>query len=795
MRAAFRAIGVLLLFAVPIYLFASPNAASALILVTLAGLLIGLLVQVVLSRRRTGVWRLTGPRRRPYLVPADLPPPPGLLIGRDGELAEIRRRLTGERPGAEGPATVTVTGVEGVGKTALAVTAAHLVVPHFKHGQILVRFDTQRRDGNEHARGYLTRALIGPGEDEPGEAEFDRWYRRRTSGNRRVLVVLDNVPHDVDVARFTPAGRFCALIVTSREPLDEVPAEARLRLDPLGANASAALFDRLLGPDAAGAEPGQAARLVAAARGFPAALQMAGAVVRARRSWDLEAALDDVRLPDSADAPPFVAVLALAGVLLTEQERSCLTLLALLDRRRVAPWMLVALARGAFPDWTTFDETDAGLVLDRLARVRFIDLRVDEKSGVVVYRVPRYVRQYARLLLDAEVGPDGTRRAKDSFAVASRLRLERRPEEQARLNVYHLLDGGQLDEVLDAAREALHLAQDRRRAVVDRASAEADAARRDEALAEAGLAEVFAELGWIDEALTAALSADRSNEVPTRIRSLRVQGRIRWRLRQSAAAIERLDEAKRLAEAGGLDLAERIRVLRELTVAQALSPNPALALPHGAQALALCRDHPDTQSHREPSVLWAYGIALTANRRHAEAAEVLGRGDTLSGKPELGQGLWRPWIRHQRAYLALQEEQYDTARGLAASALEGFTSLIHRYGSGHSRLIIGRAYLAEQNLDRAVPALEEALQTFERCGDRWIEADASYWLGLAYAGRPDRADEAESMLRDALFTYETLKDFRSANDARVALRERDTRDRIFRSVLGRRGDRHAPVAP
>jgi tetratricopeptide (TPR) repeat protein len=763
------AVAVLLASAAPIVLFASPTAAVISILVTVGGIAGGLLIRALLNRSHTGRFRLIF-RRPSYVVPADLPPPPGVFVGRDGELADICELLAADRPSSGGPAVVTITGGEGLGKTALAVTAAHVVAHNFSDGQILVRFDTQRSDGTTFARDYLTHALKSSSEEPPPARHFDRWYRRRTQ-HRRLLVVLDNVPDTMDVTRFLPAGSRCAAIITSRKPVRSLQATLPVTLGPLVEPAGTELLRALLG-ERADLEPRQIAKIVEGADGYPAALQMAGAVVRTRRSWDLDVAFGEAqRLTAGAEtsgAPRFLGVLNLARALLTEQERRCLALLALPNTRRVDPWMLAVLAETAFPGWGGFDEVMAARVLDRLSRLRFAEIRVDEQSGVTVYRIPTYVQEYAEILLPAEVSPETADLAATRLYEASKARLERTPEEAARREVYHLLDQGRLTEALAAARENLHLCHGRTEAAED-AGEGVDEAREDEYRSELVLAEVLAELGWLDDAVTYTRSSDDVGQ-PSQIRALRVQGRVRWRLRQTSAAIDKLTIAHGKAQQLAPDPAERIRVLRELTIAHALSTDPKPALTYGRQALDLA-DGDMRRQRRRPSVLWAYGIALMMNGRLDEADTTLAKADVMSGREDLEQALWRPWIRHQRALVALEGMRFDDARSLAASALGGFTSLIHRYGSGHCRQVIGRAYLMEGDFARAVPALEEALQTFERCGDRWIEADTAHWLGLAYRKVQKHADDAAPTLRIAVAAFEALEDHASATRSRAVLKE------------------------
>src|SRR2546423_65763 len=81
-----------------------------------------------------------------------------------------------------------------------------------------------------------------------------------------------------------------------------------------------------------------------------------------------------------------------------------------------------------------------------------------------------------------------------------------------------------------------------------------------------------------------------------------------------------------------------------------------------------------------------------------------------------GQQIWRPWIRHQRALVAMATGRLDLARETAIYALEGFTTLRHRYGSAQCRLVIGRCYLRDGQYAKATPVLEEAHSTLVRCG-------------------------------------------------------------------------------
>src|SRR5260370_31411109 len=67
------------------------------------------------------------------IFPSDLTP--GGVVGRAAEAAAIRRTLDGAR-------LVTVTGLPGVGKTAVSLEAASAVAGNFADGTLLVRLDS-----------------------------------------------------------------------------------------------------------------------------------------------------------------------------------------------------------------------------------------------------------------------------------------------------------------------------------------------------------------------------------------------------------------------------------------------------------------------------------------------------------------------------------------------------------------------------------------------------------------------------------------------------------------------------
>ncbi|WP_050782486.1 AfsR/SARP family transcriptional regulator, partial [Streptomyces griseoflavus] len=150
--------------------------------------------------------------------PAELPPAPADFTGREQQVARLTEALTGELPG---PAVHTVTGMPGVGKTALALVAAHRVADHYPDGQIHLDLRGSGPDPLHpaDALGTLLRLLGVPEGRTPGTLdERVRAYRTRIAG-RRLLLVLDDAAGERQVRPLLPATGGSAALVTSRAGL------------------------------------------------------------------------------------------------------------------------------------------------------------------------------------------------------------------------------------------------------------------------------------------------------------------------------------------------------------------------------------------------------------------------------------------------------------------------------------------------------------------------------------------------------------------------------------------------
>ncbi|MGA8114141.1 MAG: BTAD domain-containing putative transcriptional regulator [Actinocatenispora sp.] len=163
--------------------------------------------------------------------PAQLPPDPPGFVGRTEELG----RLDGILGPGGSHRTVVVSGVAGVGKTALAVRWAHAAAARFPDGTL--HADLRGWSGDEVETGAVLdrflRALGVPGPRVPTDPEARVDLYRSMLADRRVLVLLDNARTAAQVRPLLPAAPGCVAVVTSRNRLASLVARDGARPIPL----------------------------------------------------------------------------------------------------------------------------------------------------------------------------------------------------------------------------------------------------------------------------------------------------------------------------------------------------------------------------------------------------------------------------------------------------------------------------------------------------------------------------------------------------------------------------------
>jgi DNA-binding SARP family transcriptional activator/tetratricopeptide (TPR) repeat protein len=228
------------------------------------------------------------PPKAPCTLPYDLPD----FAGRTGDL---ERLLTATRA----VMINAIDGMAGIGKTALAVHAAHRLAERYPDGQLFCDLHAHTPGaepiGPEAALELLLRMLGVPAEAIPeGLAQRTALWRAELAG-RRVLVVLDNAETAAQVRPLLPGTSDSLALVTSRRRLGALDGASVLSLDVLVPAEALVLFGNVVGVRRAAAEPDAAAEVVTLCGYLPLAIRIAATRLAQRPSWTVAALADRLR--------------------------------------------------------------------------------------------------------------------------------------------------------------------------------------------------------------------------------------------------------------------------------------------------------------------------------------------------------------------------------------------------------------------------------------------------------------------------------------------------------------------
>ena len=250
-------------------------------------------------------------------LPADL----ATFTGRREELARLIEAAvpSADRDSANTVVVFAIEGMAGVGKTQLAVHAAHELIRagHYTDLQLYVNlrgFDPEQPpvDPSAVLDAFLRQLGVAADHIPPGRDERAAMFRDRMHG-RDALVLLDNAADEEQVRDLIPAGPGCLVLVTSRRSLAALDGARLLRLDTFSRREAVALLARLAGKGRVAEEPEAAERVVEICGCLPLAVSLAGARLRGRSAWSLTdlatrlhaGGLDEIRVGGRSLRPVF----------------------------------------------------------------------------------------------------------------------------------------------------------------------------------------------------------------------------------------------------------------------------------------------------------------------------------------------------------------------------------------------------------------------------------------------------------------------------------------------------------
>ncbi|SDI63696.1 AfsR/SARP family transcriptional regulator [Nonomuraea jiangxiensis] len=336
---------------------------------------------------------LAGPAPRPAPAPTvERPPaqvpavPPG-FVGRGAELADIQNTL---RPSGWTP-VVAIIGLGGVGKTALAVKAAHSMRDRFPDGQVYADLgaSTGRSVSPATVLASFLRAFGVPEERLPVRLEERAALWRTVLADRRVLILLDDAIDADQVHHLLPAAPGCAAIVTTWRHMMDLSGVRWIRLEALPPGDALEMLARLAGRRRVLGERTTAVELVELCSHQPLGVRVAADLLQVRPHWTVRQVR--LRLEDELYRP--------AG---TNEDCALIEAPLLRAQSRLDAHQATAFRLAALPDQgeLTPEAVAALLDLPRPQAHRLLESLVDAHLLLAgprgTYRYQRLVKAFAR---------------------------------------------------------------------------------------------------------------------------------------------------------------------------------------------------------------------------------------------------------------------------------------------------------------------------------------------------------------------------------------------------------------
>jgi len=305
-----------------------------------------------------------------------------------------------------GAAVVAINGMAGVGKTALALHAAHRLASHYPDGQLFVDLHGHdpSRDPLEPAAALdtLLRALRPAGARLPESLDERAALWRADLADKRIVLVLDNAATAAQVRPLLPGRSGSLVLITSRRRLTDLDTSRTVPLGLLPHRDAYALLARVIGPARAGAEPDALDEVIACCGHLPLAIRIAAARLHSRPAWTVgylaERLRDEQRrLAELATGERSVtAAFELSYRQLTPEQQRLFRALGPIPGRHVDAYLAAAII---------------GTDLDRAENLleHLVDLNLLDQPTVGVYRFHDLLRQHARATAE-RVDPEPDRR-------------------------------------------------------------------------------------------------------------------------------------------------------------------------------------------------------------------------------------------------------------------------------------------------------------------------------------------------------------------------------------------------
>jgi tetratricopeptide (TPR) repeat protein/transcriptional regulator with XRE-family HTH domain len=649
-------------------------------------------------------------------TPRTLPRDIASFTGRESEL----RLLAGAVAGAAGGGGVVgihaIGGMAGIGKTTLAVHAAHRLAAGFPDGQFFVPLHAhtpgQRPvDPADALAGLLLTAGVGAGQIPAGlEARAGRW--RDYVAGKKVLLLLDDAAGHEQVTPLLPGTAGSLVLVTSRRHLTALDDVQAISLDTLAPAEAAGLLVRLAARPGLDPEDPAVREITRLCGCLPLAVGMLARQLHHHPAWtpaglaaDLAAARDRLELM-SAENLSVAAAFDLSYADLTPGQQRLFRRLGLHPGTDIDIYAAAAL-----------DEADLGAARRGLAAL--YDQYLITEPGPGRYRLHDLIREHARTLAAAD------------------------PAAEADAALDRLLDYYQHTGAIAEAR----LARQCRAGSAPAAATAPPAAVPD-------LPDRTGALAWVRSERASLLAClDHATGTGQHARVVALTAAIAALLRQDGPwtdAITRHTTAAQAARHLG-DRPGEAGALNDLGIVRYLTDDHPGATQALEAALSISRDLGSRTG--EANALNNLGIVRYLTDDYQGAAEVLET--ALSIYRDLGDRLGQANALTDLGVARRLPADYLGAAGALEAALSIYRDLGNRLGEAYALTQMGVVRYMTGDYPDAIQALEAALGISHDLGNQLGEANALSYLGGARSMTGDYPGAAEA-LKAGLSIYRDL---------------------------------------
>jgi DNA-binding SARP family transcriptional activator len=308
------------------------------------------------------------------------------FTGREEELSALVAAMS--KATASRVKVAVIGGPPGVGKTTLAVRAAHQLTDRFPDGQLFIsmRMPSGRPRTALDALGQLLHmaGLDGP---LPRQLEERAALYRAFMAERALLLLIDDVSDPATARWLLPGTGRSGVLVTSRRQLLALDATHHLEVRPFSADEAARLLAQMIGQSRIAAERPAVDLVATRCGGLPLAIRIVGTKLRLQPHLSL--ALLASRL---ADERRLLDTLEIGGLSLRCCAQAC-------EREMTARDLANLRRLGSLPgEDFSLEDAAAGLDVDGPAAEHLLEVLLEAHAVTVTgdgrFAIPRWLHAY-----------------------------------------------------------------------------------------------------------------------------------------------------------------------------------------------------------------------------------------------------------------------------------------------------------------------------------------------------------------------------------------------------------------